>query len=469
MQSALSASLVRGRPSRPAATVDWQLQIYQCKGCLTCVQNCTKNILTRVVNPEYERLGDGYYTPDIVLTTWYQAETGAVPVSGCGYGGPFSGKGFDSMWTDMSEIVRPTRDGIHGREYINTGVDIGRKRPRLSFDGMNLLGDAPPLIQSPLPLMFGDIPAHWRHDAVMEAILSAAADLGIFAVLPLAAAEKHARTMKNVVPLIDKQEPSAADAAMVIVQDSEKVADLITALKKENSKRIVAVRMNAGPAAAQRVVDLARQGVEVVNLLFDRHGMEPGAAQPRHVRDAMRETHKALVKEGIRDEITLVASGGIALPEHMAKAIICGADLHPAEVLEHSEERIVVDAVEYAGHQGFADHGEPLEQRPCRRHQEQPLGAAVVRVGTALDQAAVAQPVDQPGQRDRLQVEHFRQFRLLDPLRPFEPDQHRPLGAGHAEGGCLLVSVGPQEAGYVTDKKGHFSAGAAALHGVVRL
>ncbi|MDD5672807.1 MAG: hypothetical protein PHC61_01470, partial [Chitinivibrionales bacterium] len=92
--------------------------IYQCKGCLSCIQNCTKNILTRVSNPEYERLGDAYYTPDIISTTWNQAETGGVPVSGCGYGGPFCGQGYDSMWTDMSEIVRPTRDGIHGREYI---------------------------------------------------------------------------------------------------------------------------------------------------------------------------------------------------------------------------------------------------------------------------------------------------------------------------------------------------------------
>ena len=306
--------------------------IYQCKGCLTCVQNCTKNILTRVVNPEYERLGDGYYTPDIVLTTWYQAETGAVPVSGCGYGGPFSGQGFDSMWTDMSEIVRPTRDGIHGREYINTGVDIGRKRPRLSFDGMNLVGEAPPLIQSPLPLMFGDIPAQWRHDAVIESILSAAGDLGLLAVLPLDLAEKHAGRMNNIVPLIDKQEPSAAGAAMVIVPDSEKVSDLITALKKENPKRIIAVRMNAGPDTAARVLDLARRGVEAVNLVFDKHGRETGAAKPRHVRDAVRETHKALVKEAIRDEITLIASGGIALPEHMAKAIICGADLVTVDI-----------------------------------------------------------------------------------------------------------------------------------------
>ena len=107
--------------------------IYQCKGCLNCVQNCTKNILTRVVNPEYRRLGDAYYTPDIILSTWFQAETGRIPVSGSGYGGPFSGPGFDSMWTDMSEIVRPTRDGIHGREYISTSVDIGRKLPCLAF------------------------------------------------------------------------------------------------------------------------------------------------------------------------------------------------------------------------------------------------------------------------------------------------------------------------------------------------
>ena len=33
----------------------------------------------------------------------------------------------------MSEIVRPTRDGIHGREYISTSVDVGRKLTHLAF------------------------------------------------------------------------------------------------------------------------------------------------------------------------------------------------------------------------------------------------------------------------------------------------------------------------------------------------
>jgi len=306
--------------------------IYQCKGCLTCVQNCTKNILTRVVNPEFERLGDAYYTPDIILTTWVQAENGAVPVSGCGYGGPFSGQGFDSMWTDMSEIVRPTRDGIHGREYINTGVDIGRKLGRLTFDGMRLTDVAPPLIQSPLPIIFENVPLHWRRGAVAGAVIKAASKLGLFSIVSVdglahEAIGKHGR----VVPLADASGAAPAticgEAPMIIVPDSDTIMDVIDGLKKENAKRIAAVRLQAGKNTAKRSLWLAGNGVEVINIVFDKHGREIGVAEPRHIRDALRETHQLLVKEGIRDEITIISSGGIALPEHMAKAIICGADL----------------------------------------------------------------------------------------------------------------------------------------------
>ena len=48
---------------------------------------------------------------------------------------------------------------------------------------------------------------------------------------------------------------------------------------------------------------------------------------PRFIKDMVRQVHNALVESGIRDEITLMAGGGIALAEHMAKQIICGADL----------------------------------------------------------------------------------------------------------------------------------------------
>ena len=91
-----------------------------CRNCLWCVQQCKRQLFSRQVNPDVAMMGDEYWTPKIIAALWSQASDGKVPVSGAGYTGPFCGPGFDQIWTDMSEIVRPTRDGIHGREYINT-------------------------------------------------------------------------------------------------------------------------------------------------------------------------------------------------------------------------------------------------------------------------------------------------------------------------------------------------------------
>jgi glutamate synthase domain-containing protein 2 len=40
----------------------------------------------------------------------------------------------------------------------------------------------------------------------------------------------------------------------------------------------------------------------------------------------MKEIHLNLVEKGTRDLVTLIGSGGVAMAEHMAKLIICGAD-----------------------------------------------------------------------------------------------------------------------------------------------
>jgi ferredoxin len=81
-----------------------------CKDCFRCVQSCPNKLIHKSINPTFKALGDTYWTPDIIANLWLQAEAGKIPVSGAGYGGPFAGPGFDAMWTDMSEIVRPTRD-----------------------------------------------------------------------------------------------------------------------------------------------------------------------------------------------------------------------------------------------------------------------------------------------------------------------------------------------------------------------
>lgn len=342
--------------------------IYQCKGCLSCVQNCTKNLLTRVVNPEYRRLGDSYYTPDIILATWFQSESGRIPVSGSGYGGRFSGPGFDSMWTDMSEIVRPTRDGIHGREYINTSVDIGRKLPFLSFADGQLADSPPPLLETPLPVIFDVIPEHWCRGPVLAAVAAAAAEIGTLAVLR----DRDVQVIgdfprQHLVPFV--QNPAAMAAALagetvqaeedfpsscevwgatrkpdsprrgrfsplVMIPDGQDVMAAQATVKQSDAERIVAIRVQACPSVASRVIELARNGAEVIHLVFDSHGRESLSAgtaangeQARHVRDVLRDVHTNLVKQSLRDQVTLIASGGIAQAEHVAKAIICGADL----------------------------------------------------------------------------------------------------------------------------------------------
>jgi glutamate synthase domain-containing protein 2 len=91
--------------------------------------------------------------------------------------------------------------------------------------------------------------------------------------------------------------------------------------------------MTLGPGTADRILELSKQGLKVFHLCADQHGCErtdtgvPG----RHIKDVLREIHGRLVQAGVRDEITLIISGGIALAEHMAKAIICGADLVAAD------------------------------------------------------------------------------------------------------------------------------------------
>ena len=71
---------------------------------------------------------------------------------------------------------------------------------------------------------------------------------------------------------------------------------------------------------------LAREGVHGLHLYADYHGQDY-SKEPQHISASLKEVHQQLVKEGLRDQVTIIASGGITLAEHVPKAIICGADL----------------------------------------------------------------------------------------------------------------------------------------------
>ena len=310
---------------------------FQCMGCFSCVQQCTKGLLSLSLNPVYERLGNSYWTPQVIETTWAQAETARIPVSGAGYRGPFSGAGFDSMWTDMSEIVRPTRDGIHGREYISTAVDIGRKPSLLPFENGAPLNDLPPLVDIPIPMIIDMMPQGYRLPNLPPIFKVVAGRTGTIALVDFDDWNLLGNDLEQYLPgLAAYLSPSSNLPApallkkmrLVEVGDGEGLEQRIAGLKAVNPSIVVAVRIDLDARGVVRSIELAEKPyIEALHLAADAGGNELNAESPRFIKDMLRQAHTELVRRGIRNEVTLIAGGGIALAEHMAKQIICGADL----------------------------------------------------------------------------------------------------------------------------------------------
>jgi ferredoxin len=303
-----------------------------CKDCFRCVQGCPNRLIQKGLNPSFKALGDQYWTPEIISGLWFQAESGRIPVSGAGYGGPFSGPGFDAMWTDMSEIVRPTRDGIHGREYISTTVDLGRKVMMLEFGAEgNLKFETPPLVEIPLPILFDFLPFSPPGNAIDLARLEAARSLGTFAIIRQSVFSRDMESyLDNMIlyldgPLTQASEKMMPRLRMVQVPDGRDVIEVQKTLKGLNPGIVVAIRLALHSRVADRVLAIAGEGAEVIHLTANEWGLEEGDA-PLFIKERIKEAHLRLVEAGLRDQVTLVGGGGIAMAEHMAKLIICGAD-----------------------------------------------------------------------------------------------------------------------------------------------
>ncbi|MGA9753626.1 MAG: 4Fe-4S dicluster domain-containing protein, partial [Desulfobaccales bacterium] len=304
-----------------------------CRSCYRCVQGCPRELVFKALNPQYRRLGDDYYTPEIIGTTWYQAETGKIPVSGAGYGGVFAGEGFDSLWTDMSEIVRPTRDGIHGREYISTSIDLGRKPMFLVFDDQGgLLFESPPLLELPLPVILAEPPVGADPERLRQILAATAQTLGTVAII---ARDRISADLldaaASLVPLfpagnLDLDDPLLSKVRALSLTDHPKVISQMEAVKKRHPHLIVWIRVPADHRASDRVAALAVAGAEVIHLAATEKARGLGDAADLHLKDLIRSVHLKLVEHQLRDAVTLLASGGLALAEHVAKAIICGAD-----------------------------------------------------------------------------------------------------------------------------------------------
>jgi ferredoxin len=304
-----------------------------CRNCYRCVQGCPRELIFKANNPQYSRIGDDYWTPEILATTWYQAETGKIPVSGAGYGGPFAGPGFDSFWTDMSEIVRPTRDGIHGREYISTSIDLGRKPMFLTFDDLGEMDwTPPPLLELPLPILLAQPALGANPGRMQEIIVQAAQSLETLAILARdrlvpVPAEATGRLMPSYTAgSLNLDDPLLSQVRALEILDHPDVLKQVEALKKRHPELIVSLKVPADGQVVARVAELTAAGAEVIHIYASEQARGLEEAQDLHLKDLIRRCHLKLVEDQLRDTVTLLVSGGIALAEHVAKAIICGAD-----------------------------------------------------------------------------------------------------------------------------------------------
>ncbi len=303
-----------------------------CRNCFACIQLCPRDALSMQASEEFLALGNKTYTPDRIRLISEQAEQGKIPVSGSGYRGNFAGDYYDNIWTDMSEIVRPTRDGIHGREHISTTVTLGRMVSGLCgmvFDKDGNLKSLIPLNREiPIPVIFGLMP-FFPGMSALSSLALAASKLTTYLTLPAENASEELREYYS--HLLIRLKPGEIERYRNIIEwativeftpNQDQIAAVAQA-RKINPNVLTVINVPVSEKAEKKILELARSGAETVHLSADIHGRGGDGVT---LLDSLHATHTSLVEIGLRDRITIVASGGIAAAEHVPKTIIMGAD-----------------------------------------------------------------------------------------------------------------------------------------------
>lgn len=303
-----------------------------CRNCFACIMRCPREALSMHMSEEYLTLGDGTYTPELIQSILEQAEQGKIPVSGAGYRGHFAGDYYDNIWTDMSEIVRPTRDGIHGREHISTTVTLGKMVSDLGglvFDEKGNLKSLIPLNREiPIPVLFGMMPL-LPGTTALSALALAASKLTTYLTIPAENAteelkEYYSHLLIRLKPDEIERHRNTIEWATIVEfeSDGDQIAGIARA-REINPNVLTTIHVSVFKNVEKKILELARSGAEIIHLSSDIYGRgEDGVT----LLESLHAAHLLLVEEGLRDRITLVASGGIAAAEHIPKTIIMGAD-----------------------------------------------------------------------------------------------------------------------------------------------
>lgn len=350
-----------------------------CVGCHRCVAFCPTQALT-VREMPLDFRPNQHWQPEVILDILRQAESGGVLLTGMGNDKGYRNY-FDHLVLNASQVTNPSIDPL--REPMELKTYLGRKPDRVELSpSFDIRTELAPQVELEVPVMFAAMSYGAVSLNVHESLARAAARAGTLwntgeGGLHPKLYEYGSSTIVQVASGRFGVHPEYLEAARVIeikigqgakpgigghlpgekvsvevsgtrmipqgtdalspapqhdIYSIEDLAQLIYALKEATRyEKPVSVKIAAVHNSAAISSGMVRAGADIIVL--DGIRGATGAA-PKVIRDnvgipielALASVDSRLRQEGIRNRVSIVASGGIRNSGDLAKAIALGAD-----------------------------------------------------------------------------------------------------------------------------------------------